>query len=254
MMKAKSRILFAVATSFWAQNAFAFFDAALIYGSRTSTIKEDQSDGTKKDRELKGTDIGATFLLDPIPLVPVAFGLMVKQGTTNYDDTVQAATDQSLATDATLGANYDGKGTGTSKHLFYGTVFKVWAPIPIVKPYLKAAYLLGAETIDTTIKLSTKSGVTPEIGITQTQKTVMTHTGSEISLGLGYSPIKLTSVFFEYSIHNGKRKTKARSGETTTSVSGISTTVPINGTLSDDDKKEETWGAKSINFGVSVGL
>jgi len=254
-MNTSKKVILAAVAAVWSQGAFAFFDGSLFYGSRTSTVTYESSAGTSKNKDVKGTDMGASFLLDPIPVVPVAFGVTVIQGTTNMDDINQDLADGVVANNADFNGNFTAKGTGTSKTMFYGPTLKVWAPIPFVKPYLKASYLMGAETEEVNINLTSNAGVSPETSLKIAPKTVYTHSATQLALGLGYSPIKLTSIFVEYVTHTGKRKAKGMSGSTDATVAGVSGSTPYtDADLSDEEKKEKNWNSKSINFGVSVGI
>jgi hypothetical protein len=249
------KVILAAAAAVWSQGAFAFFDASLFYGSRTSTVTYNDATGASKNKDVKGTDMGATFLLDPIPVVPVAFGVTVFQGTTKMDDINQELAEAAVSSNADFAGNFTGTGTGTSKTMFYGPTLKVWAPIPFVKPYLKASYLLGAETDEANYTIKSNANVSPNISIEMKPKTVFSHSASEVIVGLGYSPVKLTSIFVEYAMHTGKRKAKGMSGESITTVGSASASTPYtDADLSDEEKKEKNWNSKSINFGVSVGI
>ncbi len=248
-----TRLSLCITTAMWAQSGFAFFDAEVFYGSRTSSVKYTDAAGASATKDLRGTDIGANFLLDPIPLVPFAIGVTAIQGSTNYDDLSDASA-KSLLNDETF-LNGTASGKGSSQAMFYGPMIKVWVPVPKIKPYVKASYLLGAETVSEEIKASTAADAIMAVDASIKPKTVFTHSATEITLGLGFSPIKLTSIFAEYSIHSGKRKAKSISGTSSVTAAGVTTDTPFTSAdLSDSDKKDVDANSKSIRFGVSVGI
>lgn len=237
----------------WAQTGLAFFDAEVFYGSRTSSVKYVGSDGGSATKDLKGTDIGANFLLDPIPLVPIAFGVTTVQGSTNYDDLSKVSAEALLSDPSLTGGT--SSGTGTSTAMFYGPMVKVWIPVPKAKPYIKAAFLLGAETVDQKLNASSASDAAIATSVDAKAKTVYTHSASEITLGVSYSPLTLTSVFAEYTMHSGKRKAKSMGGTASITAAGQSAeTVYTDADLDSNDKKETDANSKSIRFGVSVGI
>ena len=251
-MKLIIRLAATSAVATWATAGMAFFDGEVFYGSKTSNVKYTTA-GTEKTKALKGTEMGATFLLDPIPLVPVAFGVTVSQGTTDLKDAAQLAADDN----ATRGdiAGFSATGTGTSKTMFYGPVIKVWVPMPKIQPYLKAGYLMGTEVEDQSYTYSSPAGSAFAASIVDKPKLAYTHTATEITAGIGFSPVKLTSIFAEYSMHSGKRKVKSLSGEVDMDVGGnTSSGAYATSDLSDDQKKAKTSDSKSIRFGVSAGI
>jgi hypothetical protein len=252
-MRHLSSIVMGVSVAMWAQSGLAFFDAEVFYGSRTSSVKYTDANGASATKNLQGTDIGANFLLDPIPLVPVAFGVTAIQGSTNYDDLSNLSA-QSLLSDPTF-ANGNASGKGSSKTMLFGPMIKVWVPVPKVKPYLKAAYILGGEILSEEMNVSTAADAAIAVNANIEPKTVFTHRGTEITLGLGFSPLKFTSIFAEYTIHSGKRSAKSMSGTSSITAAGVTTETPFTSAdLSDSDKKEIDANSKSIRFGLSVGL
>jgi hypothetical protein len=251
-MKIFTQIAATVVVASWATAGMALFDGEVFYGSRTSSVKYTTA-GTEKTKDLKGTEMGATFLLDPIPLVPVAFGVTVSQGNTDIKDVAQLVADDSTTSGDLAG--FSATGTGTSKTMFYGPVIKVWVPMPIIHPYLKAGYLMGAEVEDLNLSFSSPADSPVATKMVLKPKTTYTHTATEVTVGVGYSPVKLTRIFAEYSMHTGKRKAKSLSGEVDMDVDGTSTSVPYaTADLAAEDKKSKTADAKSIRLGVSVGI
>ena len=250
-MKKILNITSALTIASWATSGMAFFDGEAFYGSKSAKTKYSVA-GVEKSKDLRGTEIGASFLLDPIPLVPVAFGVVASQSSTDLKHVIQEVADGNVASDSSM-AGFSGKGTGTSKTLFYGPVIKAWVPMPKIKPYVKAAYLMGTEVIDETMDFDSPSDTS--ISASFKQKTTYSHTATEMTVGLGFSPVKLTSIFAEYTMHSGKRKAKSLSGETTITSGGETIITPITSdSLSADDKKEESANATSIRVGFSVGI
>jgi hypothetical protein len=242
-----------VSAVIWSKNGYALFDAELFYGARTSSVEYTNNAGTKATKDLKGTDIGASFLLDPIPLVPIAFGVTAIQGNTKYDDLTNISAQSILEED--IFANGTASGKGTSKDLFFGPTIKVWVPMPKIKPYLKASYLRGAETVDEEVSAKTAANAPVAADASIKPKSTFTHSATEITLGLGFSPMKLTSVFVEYAVHSGKRKAKSLSGSSSITAGGVTTNTPFTSAdLSDSNKQEINANSKSIRLGFSVGI
>jgi hypothetical protein len=252
VMKLFTQLAGALVIAGWATAGMAFFDGEVFYGSSTRQAKVNVG-GVDTTKEFKGTEMGATFLLDPIPLVPFAFGVTASQGTADIKDVTQVQADDLVSSGDYAG--YTATGTGTSKTMFYGPVVKVWIPMPKIQPYLKAGYLMGTEVVDETFDMASPSGTSPAVDISIKAKTTYTHTATEMTAGLGFSPVKLTSIFAEYSILSGKRKAKTLSGDINMDVGGATGNgVYTSADLTDDDKKEKSAGAKTIRFGVSVGI
>jgi hypothetical protein len=135
--------------------------------------------------------------------------------------------------------------------LLYGPTVKVWAPLPYVKPYLKFTYLTGSEILK--MDFVNSAGAADSMAVSGSQ--TATHTGTDLCLGVGYSPIKFVQLYLEYAIHKGKTTLKSQDIEMTLTSGGTASTAKINSDdLTDEDKKAETADSKSIRLGVAVGI
>lgn len=235
-------------------NAFALVGVEAGVGQRSSKVVYDTPVATGKSKTIKGNEYFANVLFDPIPVVPVAFGLAVQVHSDDrsdvdkdiIDDTITAAGGQSALWTKTASAIHAGT--------YYGPMIKVWAPIPFVKPYLKYAYLMGKEVTTVDYDIHTTSNSTL-IGTSVKGTETSDHTGADLDIGIGYTPIKLINIFLEYSIHSGKSKVVDQSIEETT-VAGTTSTVKSydKSSLTDDQKKSQNANATSIRFGIEVGI
>ena len=231
----------------WSTAGFSFFDAEAFYGSTTSTLKYSLSDGDHT-ASVKGTEIGAALQIDPVPVVPVSFGLLVTQSTRDTKSIAEAEA-ADLLKDSIFGGGGTSSATSTSKTLLYGPVVKVWFPL-FVKPYFRLAYMTGAEVQDSSYDIE---GTTLQAKISP--KTIYTTTATQMSLGLDYSPTKMVELFAEYAIISCKRKFKSISGDFTATNQYGSVTTPLDDTfVSDTDKSWNSGGMKSVRIGLSVGI
>jgi hypothetical protein len=252
-MKNFIRTAAVIATSSWTTASFAFFDGEVFYGSRSSKVIFD-SNGTEKNKTVSGSEIGASFMIDPIPLVPVAFGVTAIQSTSDQKEIFKTLGDDTIT--GTEMSSYSVTASGTSTTLFYGPTVKIWVPaVPKITPYLKGAYLMGVESLDSKVSFASPAGSPVAATMELKPKTTFSHTATEMTLGVGFSPVKLTSIFVEYNTHSGKRKATSMSGSTTTTVDGTSTSVPMtNADLDTADKKSVDANSTSIRLGFSVGI
>lgn len=252
-MKIKLALLSSTIALGASSSAFALFDGQVFYGSSNNTVSYKLSDGTTKDKKISGSELGATVLLDPIPLIPIAFGLTAIQGSADHKSIVEAIAQDTMTSGDMTGYSSSAKGSSTS--LMYGPTVKVWLPVLKFKPYAKVSYLFGAESTDYSMTIDSPSGASPVVGLDLSSTTAFSHSATEFTAGLSYSPLPLTSVFVEYASHSGKRTAKGLAGSLTTSVDGTSTTTPFtDASLTSEDKKEMDANATSIRFGFSAGI
>lgn len=138
----------------------ALIDAQALVGQRSGTMKL-SNEGSK---DVSGSEIKVAAHIDPIPLIPIAFGVYM--------------------TTASLGDAGSLKGL---KGTEFGAEVMAWLPIGIAgfKPYVKIGYTpFGAYTGDYEVegqKLSTAWGAS----------------GSRIAGGIKYSPLPLVALLFE---------------------------------------------------------
>lgn len=179
-MSQKSRVLGALVLSAFAvtsSRAFALISAQAEVGRRSAEFGELDGDGKTK---ATGTELQVTAQLDPIPLVPVGFGLLL------------------ATTSLTLSDSVIDKMSGT----FVVPHVSAWVPNPTdFKPFVRLGYAVyGA------LAGSGKSGTT-EVS------EAFSLTGPLLGLGVKWSFLPLISAIAEYQIFNPKLKvTKAEVG------------------------------------------
>ncbi len=232
--------------------AMALVDAEVFYGSLTSDITY-TSNGQRKTTTSPGFEAGASVLIKPLPIIPLSIGATVSQSSTDFSKIAKI-----MAADTAADPMFDGFSTDASamsRTLFYGPVVKLWVPIPKISPYVKAAYLVGTETLDTNFSLTSPATATTPLTFELKSKTIYSHTATNLAAGISYSPIKFTDIFVEYSMHSGKRKAISASGSSTsTSGDQVATTPIVTGDIPEADKKNVDANATSIRFGLSIGI
>lgn len=156
-------ILFTVTPS-----ALALFDAELLVGKRWYDVESKAANAKPKGVAAQEVYIGAH--LDPIPLVPVAFGASVSIIDLDKDDF--------------------GSGTSEAKVLEPALDIKAWIPmVPIVTPYVKVRIpVMGKLAVKQTDN-STGTAV----------ETVATYSlsGYHLNVGVKYSPLPLIKILLE---------------------------------------------------------
>lgn len=157
---------------FFSSQASALISVQALGGLYKAT---DDRDGTKTD--YSGSEIALAAHLDPIPLVPIGFGL-----TFNLPN----------ATGKPTGAS--GDFTMTAYNL--GVSLKAWSPVGIfgVKPYLKLGYIV--------LGVTTFKGPFDVLGTKVDIETIYKNSGAQISAGLEYSLLPLISALFEVESQN----------------------------------------------------
>ena len=226
-----------------------------VAGGQTKASYESTVSSIDDTKTISGSEYGAYLLLDPIPMIPVSFGLGV---TANSVDTssvnLQALNDQITANDS-VGKIIASAKTSQSS-LLYGPTFKIWAPTPYIRPYLRAGYMMGTSVSKIDVSLtatSTASDPTNVFAMKGSSKA--TYTGSDIAIGFDFAPIRFVSMFLEYSIQNGKVKTTSADLALVSISSGTTSTSSITtADLTDDDKKSRSSSLKSMRLGLSVGI
>jgi hypothetical protein len=190
--------------------AFAIFDAQVLVGQRSGTAVKGSTSS-----DLSGTEIQATFHIDPIPLVPVAVGLYANQAT--YEPDV---------------FDFD-KLTG----LEVGFQAYAWLPIGIAgfKPYAKVGYpLFSAIKADKNLTVGAD---------TYTVSAVMETAGPHIAAGASWKPVPLLPMSILIEVDIGR--------QTMTSKDIDSTPALPAGTL---DATEYTYDTTAFYIGVQAGL
>lgn len=165
----KRLLLLLVSGLFVSESSFALIDGQLLVGSKSGKFKVSDT-----SNNVSGQEIKVAVHVDPIPLVPVAFGAFVISDTLEVDDVSDSVTGQEI-----------------------GLEVMAWVPLGIAgfKPYAKLGYtVLGAYVLE---DVATVVDSTP-VQIDYAYKA----TGSHLALGLKWSPLPLVGLMLEYDIAN----------------------------------------------------
>jgi len=179
-----SKIFAAIATLTLLQStpAMALFDLQLLIGQRSGTLKDTDSGDSDK---IKGSEVQLAGHVDPIPLVPVAFGLYLA----NYNMN-----------------DIDNANLKSATGLEGGFQVYAWLPLGIigVKPYAKLSLpLYSAIKVDGTVA-GELDGVATDFSTSIQAET----SGMHLHFGLGWSPIPLVTLLAEANISDQKLKSK----------------------------------------------
>ncbi|MGE0173559.1 MAG: outer membrane beta-barrel protein [Oligoflexales bacterium] len=158
--------------SFLAPASYAVFDAQLLLGQRSAKIQPEGAGSSTG----KGQVVKLAGHLDPIPLVPVAFGVSAAQ--VDFKDDFEA------------GSSFKGTEIGVE--------VMAWVPLDLwnINPYGKLGYtVLGAYTMDT-----------EDDG--NDIKAVYTPNGLNFAIGLKWSPLPLVGFLLEFDNGSGELKEK----------------------------------------------
>jgi hypothetical protein len=238
----------------FAQNAFALVSVEAGGGQKERAFLYDTSTEKDKKKSVNGSEYFASVYVDPIPLIPVAFGLAVQgysYDTSKVDQEVLNDSLDSAGLTGTYSSTVDSKSSG----MLYGPSIKVWAPIPFVKPYLKYTYLMGTEKATSDSSATSNATAPLSFALAVKGSTTSTRTGSDIQIGVGFSPIKLVGMFIEYAIHTGSTKLTDQNIDTTSTIGGATTSsTATKSDLTDDDKRSKKANSTSIRLGLSVGI
>lgn len=149
-----------------ASAAMALVDAQVLVGRRWYDFKEDGA----KAKGVASPEVQVAVHVDPIPLVPVAFGLSATAGSPRKEDlgVDQAAVAQVFAE------------------------VQAWIPmVPVITPYLRVRYPLQGT-------LATKSSVTDALtGLKADYANTYTISGPQVSLGAKVPALPLVKILIE---------------------------------------------------------
>lgn len=166
----------------------------------------------------KGTQITANVDISPLPLVPFSIGL--------FYSSVAAKGSTELVNTKWSGARG-------------GIDFAVWAPVPKIKPYLRAGYyMFGKEKLTLSLKDSP-----PGVGDVSTAYEGSAK-GYQIGLGVGFSLAPFVSIYLDYSMDKTTLTTKSVNA----TVGSTSSTVD----LTEDFKAKNDASTISVGLGVSI--
>lgn len=174
--------------SIFSTNGYALVTAQALVGTHSNSFSGPIGGGDVKGT---GTQLGLVGQIDPIPLVPVGFGLGVTMPTSSGEDS--------------SGNGIDLTGTLVDLHV------TAWTPIGLfgVTPYVKLGYVVfGAYKLDYSLKNSVNIGgaaITPTSPVNATIP--LKSTGSLLSIGASYSLLPLISVLFEINTRSETLKT-----------------------------------------------
>lgn len=234
--------------------AFALVEAEISAGQRTQKFLYDTTTETGKSKAASGSEITASLLVDPFPMFPIGFGLTVQSSTIDTTKVTEAMVND-MITESGGDGMFDVTAKTSVSTLLYGPVVKIWAPTPFVKPYLKFAYLMGNGATKVDLDYQTKTGVSPILGSTMKGSQKYSQNGTDLDLGLGFSPIKFFTLFLEYAIHTGTSKvTDQTLDNTDTSDTGTTTSTASKEDLTDDDKKATKANATAIRLGLNFNF
>lgn len=146
--------------------ALAIFDIQGQVGTRTGTFTSTDTSATKTD--IKATALRVGFHLDPIPLVPIAFGLGVEIN------------------------DYDIKDVDLSGRALHPEIL-AWWPIGDFKPFIRLSYAINTMTGTYSI---TNGDVKSSVEITRIGRGL--HTG----LGFKFSLVPSLALLGEYTMGN----------------------------------------------------
>lgn len=200
-------IAFASAVLLSSANAYAIFDAQLLVGQRSAKIL---------DEDANSQEVGVAVHVDPIPLVPLAFGFYANSMTFEEKDAT----------------SMDG-----AKGLEAGFQLYGWFPIGVagLKPYAKVGIPLysaikGSQDID------------DGAGGTVKVDSLFETSGMHINFGLGYSPIPMMAILFEVGLGQQKMKPKEiKFGGQKQDLSALG-------------MEEEDYKSTSYSLGIEIGL
>jgi hypothetical protein len=156
-----ARFFVGVSAFFWAAGAQAFFDGDLSLGRRSGSWDQGQ---TSKSLGSSVTSLAAH--MDPIPLIPVSFGLRF------YSET--------------YGASLSDHGVKSLTSTAVVPEVTGWLPLGDLAPFVRIGYTA----------ISTYSGTaqTTIAGVPTTGNVAWKSTGSRLSAGLSYSVLPLVSI------------------------------------------------------------
>lgn len=197
--------------------SFALISGQVMAGKRTGTSKS--STAGAESTKLDGTEIGAAVHIDPIPLVPVSFGLDLRS--TSYDAKKNTDMDSlsSLTADLEVMA---------------------WLPmVPVLTPFARLGYTIFGAT-----KVATKTTTAPEINIDAAYKL----SGYTIGLGAKFSVLPLIGVFVEYDMSTQESKFDK------STVTGLEAFPDAEASLQTELKETQTVSTNVILVGLSVGI
>ena len=160
-----TKVLCVLFLSFLSQKSFALISGQAMIGIDSSTVEIDST-----EYEFSGSSLGAALHLDPIPLIPIGFGVEVHVPTTKVDDRELTGVVVDLQVSA-------------------------WAPVGLfgIKPFAKVGYIpFGVYNFvqeSLTVGTATEQSDVP-----------FTSSGLHFAGGIYYSFLPLISLLAQYSM------------------------------------------------------
>ena len=152
----------------WAPSASAIFDVQAMLGQRSGTWVHSESSGNV-EKDISASEMRVGLHIDPVPLVPVSFGLGLEK------DTYKSTTDH---------------GFSKLEGLSVQPEVTVWLPLGDLAPYARVGYAFNA--VKGTLAVTTTQ---PEA-----KSVVLRGAGTHLGLGLKYSLIPTLALLVEYSM------------------------------------------------------
>lgn len=236
-------------------NAVALVNVEASAGQRSQKITYDTTTKTNQTKTVTGSEVNASLLFDPIPVIPISFGLTFQSSSVDRGKVEEAILTDMFDSEG-ITSYLDISASGKTTTTLYGPMIKIWAPTPYVKPYLKFAYLMGNGVNTTDVDIDTKPTAPASYSTKIKGSSKFSHTGTDIDLGIAFAPAPFVSFFVEYAIHSGKSKiTDIDLESVTTGADGtVTTSTTTKDDLTDEEKKAVAANATSIRIGLGVGF
>lgn len=236
------------------KTGFSLVEVGAAGGKRSSQVQYDTSEQSGKKKTVSGTEISASVLLDPLPAIPVSFGITLQSASIDTSavrkdqiEDIIAANNASAYVDASASSKYSS--------LLYGPVVKAWVPVPYVEPYLKLAYLMGSGVEKIDMGLASNSSTSSIYSYSQIGTQKYSQSGTEISVGMSFKPLPLIEFSLEYGMFSGTTKITDQNIDGVKVQDGVTETgTSTKDDLSDADKKARSMSATSIRLGLALSI
>ncbi|MGE0172921.1 MAG: outer membrane beta-barrel protein [Oligoflexales bacterium] len=176
-----ARVIIATCVLMISHPSFALIDASVVAGQKIVTL----NDGDGDLGDLGGTSVTASVHVHPFKLIPIGLGLFMASETTKGEDT-----------DKTFDITTSGQAGGVE--------LNAWAPIPFVKPFLKAGYVLFGKS---KMEIDLKTAFETELGISK-----VTYDGAvkgyRVAVGFEWNPIPKLGIILQYQTVNEEQTFK----------------------------------------------
>ncbi len=195
--------------------AWAIFDAQVLAGKRWYKIEGDAP------AKISSQEVSVAAHIDPIPVVPVAFGLRATTGALTSNEVKSAYSLSKVDAGATSSVGID---------------VLAWVPlVPVFTPYIRATIPVMAKWAVKGDTPTTTGGVTVDTPYAQ----VASISGPELSLGAKFSFLPL----IKFSIEVNQASQKFKPDE-----------VKVNGVKATDAGDSETVKSNAVLAGLEIGL